>query len=58
MVELETAYVLKQDSALHLLATHNCRDALGHPRQAGEEWLVTVDDTEMYIPEIGEVSTG
>ena len=55
VVELESAYVLKQDVALHLLAEHSCRDALGRERQAGEEWLVTVEDTEMYIPEIGEV---
>ena len=52
---MESAYVLKQDVALHLLAEHSCRDALGRERQAGEEWLVTVEDTEMYIPEIGEV---
>ncbi|XP_038046157.1 major vault protein-like [Patiria miniata] len=54
VVQLVSAYILKQDVALHLLAEHSCRDALGKQRQAGEEWLVTVDDTEMYIPEIGE----
>ena len=26
------------------------------PRIAGEEWLVTVDEKEHYIPEVGEVS--
>ena len=55
VVEVVSAYILKQEVALHLLAEHSCRDALGRLRQAGEEWLVTVDDTEMYIPEIGEV---
>ncbi|XP_071792973.1 major vault protein-like [Asterias amurensis] len=54
VVEVVSAYILKQEVALHLLAEHSCRDALGRLRQAGEEWLVTVDDTEMYIPEIGE----
>ncbi|XP_022080631.1 major vault protein-like isoform X2 [Acanthaster planci] len=54
VVELVSAYILKQDVALHLIAEHNCQDALGRQRQAGEEWMVTADDTEMYIPEIGE----
>lgn len=25
-------------------------------RNAGDEWLVTFEDTEMYIPEVSEVS--
>ncbi|XP_030842279.1 major vault protein [Strongylocentrotus purpuratus] len=39
---------------LHLKALHSCTDALGRKRAAGDEWLVTVQDTDSYVPEIGE----
>ena len=29
---------------------------IGVFRTIGQEWLVTIDDAETYIPEVGEVS--
>ena len=28
-----------------------------HPRIVGQEWLVTMEDTESYIPEVSEVGS-
>ncbi|XP_028390811.1 major vault protein-like [Dendronephthya gigantea] len=58
VVTVESAYTLRHDSGLHLKATKNCVDALGKKRSIGQEWLVTVDDSETYIPEVGEEAVG
>ncbi|XP_033098795.1 major vault protein-like [Anneissia japonica] len=56
-VEEIKAYVLNDNIGLHMLAEHNCVDALGRKRKAGQSWLITKDQAEAYIPEIGEVVT-
>ncbi len=52
---LEESLTLTEDSAVHLVAHQNCVDSLGHKRVAGEEWLITVQDTESLVPQIGVV---
>lgn len=54
VVKVEKAYTLTHNTALYLKATKSCVDALGKKRYVGQEWLVTMDDTETYIPEVGE----
>ncbi|KXJ17149.1 Major vault protein [Exaiptasia diaphana] len=48
------ASTITQDFALHMLAKHTGIDALGKKRYAGDEWLVTIDDSDSYIPEVHE----
>ncbi|KAK3739812.1 hypothetical protein QZH41_009060 [Actinostola sp. cb2023] len=48
------ACTLTQDIALHMLAKQTSVDALGKKRFAGDEWLVTVNESESYIPEVSE----
>lgn len=54
VVGVEKAHTLTETIALHMRAKQTCIDALGKKRNAGEEWLVTSEDTEMYIPEVFE----
>ncbi|XP_041368354.1 major vault protein-like [Gigantopelta aegis] len=57
IVGVETKMTLTLKDGLHLIATQSVTDVWGIDRVAGDEWLVTGDDTEEYFPEIGvEVS--
>ena len=55
MVTVESAYILTPEQGLHIEAKYACVDAQGKKRTAGEQWLVTGEDVEAYIQEIGEV---
>ncbi|KAJ7385524.1 hypothetical protein OS493_015096 [Desmophyllum pertusum] len=55
VVGIEKAHTLTETTALQMRAKQTCTDALGKKRNAGDEWLVTSEDTEMYIPEVSEV---
>lgn len=49
------AHVLSDTTALHLQATVSYTDErLGVDRKSGEEWLVTRDQFETYIPDVNE----
>ncbi|XP_062500939.1 major vault protein-like [Corticium candelabrum] len=52
---LEKAYTLTLDAALHMRAMITGEDANGKERKAGDEWLVTLDEAETYIPDVWEV---
>ncbi|XP_073239748.1 major vault protein-like [Porites lutea] len=54
VVGVERAHTMTEEKALHMRAKQTCIDALGRKRNAGDEWLVTSDDAEMYIPEVSE----
>lgn len=54
VVGVENAYTLTLNTSLHLKASTTGRDAIGNERKAGDEWLVTMDDTETYIPDVTE----
>jgi len=57
-VETMSAYTLTDKKALHLLATRTFEDIFKKVRKAGEEWLVTHDDAETYIPDVYEQVVG
>uniref|UniRef100_A0A452DVX2 Major vault protein n=1 Tax=Capra hircus TaxID=9925 RepID=A0A452DVX2_CAPHI len=47
-----------KETALHLRARQNFRDVRGVSRRTGEEWLVTVQDTEAHVPDVYEEVMG
>jgi len=51
------AFVLTYNSALHVRALSNFVDSHGVERKAGTEWLVTNQQTELYIPDTHEEVT-
>ena len=52
------AYVLTERKALHLRAKRTFTDILGRQRKAGDEWLVTLEDAEIHIPDVYEEVVG
>ncbi len=50
------AYTLTPKVALHIRAVDSFTDQFGTKRHIGDEWLVTVEDTESYIPDVTEVN--
>jgi major vault protein len=58
VVETVSAYVLTDKKALHLQALRTFVDAFGATRKAGEEWLVTLAQTEAHIPDVNEKLIG
>ncbi|EDO36139.1 predicted protein [Nematostella vectensis] len=58
VVTVEDAFVLTEKKALHLRATGTYKDVNGVTRKNGEEWLVTMSDTEAHIPDVYEEVQG
>ncbi|XP_018414641.1 PREDICTED: major vault protein isoform X3 [Nanorana parkeri] len=58
VVDIVDAFVLTDKRALHIRATKTFRDEKGNLRRTGEEWLVTMDDAEAYIPNVYEEVVG
>jgi major vault protein len=54
VVDTLNAYVLTEKKALHLRATQTFEDSFKKLRKAGEEWLVSLKDTETHIPDVYE----
>ncbi|XP_062457007.1 major vault protein, partial [Rhea pennata] len=54
VLDVVDAIVLTEKKALHLRATRTFRDAQGTVRRTGEEWLVTHEQSEAYIPDVFE----
>lgn len=52
------AYILTERTALHLRARRTFTDIRGREHRAGEEWLVTLSETEAHIPDIYEEVVG
>lgn len=52
------AIVLTEKKALHLRALRTFTDIFGHPRKAGDEWLVTFNEAETHIPDVYEEEVG
>lgn len=55
---LPTPRHLALQTALHLRARQNFQDLRGVTRKTGEEWLVTVQDTEAHVPDVHEEVLG
>merc|ERR1712137_454595 len=58
VLEVCNAFILTERQALHLRATRTFTDQFQKPRKAGEEWLVTNQDTHCYIPDVYEEVVG
>ncbi|ETE67080.1 Major vault protein alpha, partial [Ophiophagus hannah] len=58
VVNIVDAVILTEKKALHLRATKTFRDSQGIVRKTGEEWLVTMVDTEAHIPDVYEEVLG
>ncbi|XP_037363159.1 major vault protein isoform X2 [Talpa occidentalis] len=58
VLNLVDAVILTEKTALHLRARQNFRDLRGVSRRTGEEWLVTVQDTEAHVPDVYEEVLG
>jgi major vault protein len=50
------AVTLTEQRALHMRAARTFTDVYGKLRKAGEEWLVTLHDAEVHIPDVYEVT--
>uniref|UniRef100_A0A8C0GKC2 Major vault protein n=1 Tax=Chelonoidis abingdonii TaxID=106734 RepID=A0A8C0GKC2_CHEAB len=58
VVDIVDAFVLTEKRALHLRATKTFRDPQDTVRRTGEEWLVTLAQSEAYIPDVYEEVVG
>ena len=58
VVERCSAAVLTEVSALHVRAVRSFKDQLGINRKNGEEYLITLQDMESFIPEVYEEIVG
>ncbi|XP_071789878.1 major vault protein-like [Asterias amurensis] len=58
VVGVVNAYVLTDKKALHVRATRTFKDEQGVVRKNGEEWLITMNDTEAHIPQVYEEVVG
>jgi len=52
VVERIQGIILTDKRSIHVEAIANFTDQFGQRRRAGEVWLVTKDDTEVYIPPV------
>jgi len=52
--ETVTAYVLSEKKALQLEAIATFTDEFGRIRKAGEQWLITLADSETHIADVNE----
>lgn len=58
LVETVQAHILSETKAVHLRAKRSFTDVYGVNRNAGEEWLVTLQMSESHIPDIYEEFVG
>ncbi|CAN0489276.1 unnamed protein product [Rangifer tarandus platyrhynchus] len=58
VLDVVDAVILTEKVSLHLRALQNFRDVRGVTRRTGEEWLVTVQDTEAHVPDVYEEVMG
>lgn len=58
IVDVVSAYVLTDKEAVHVKAIRTFLDEFGITRKNGEEWLVTIDDTDTYIPDVNVTVEG
>lgn len=58
VVEEVKAIVLTEKKALQLRAVKEFTDKYKKTRKAGEEWLLTIKDTDTHIPDVYEIVVG
>ena len=54
IIETCKANILTDKMAIHVRALKSFKDQLGKSRKNGEEYLITLDDMESYIPDVYE----
>jgi len=54
IIKIVDGYTLTRVNSLHMTADKELVDGIGQKRLAGEEWLITEEETSFYIPEVGE----
>lgn len=54
VVDTLDSFVLTEKDALHLRASRSFKDRFGKSRKTGEEWLITMEQAESYIPGVYE----
>ena len=52
------AFVLTDKTAVHVIANKTFTDQLGVKRKNGEEYLITLNDMESFIPDVYEEVVG
>lgn len=57
-VEVMSAHILTDKTALHLCALRTFKDVYGVQRKAGEEWLVTSEIAETHVQDVHEAIVG
>jgi len=55
VIQIVDGHTLTLNNALHLKAEKSLVDGIGKKRVAGEEYLITEEDAQLYIPEVGEI---
>ncbi|XP_071850070.1 major vault protein-like isoform X2 [Apostichopus japonicus] len=58
VIGVVNAYVLTDKEALHVRATRTYEDDKKELRKNGEEWLITMEDTDAHIPNVHEEVVG
>nr|CAB3264092.1 major vault protein [Phallusia mammillata] len=58
VVAMVDAYVLTEKVALHMQASRTFKDFMDVKRKNGEEWLITMADTDSHIPDVHEEVKG
>ncbi|XP_015912405.1 major vault protein isoform X2 [Parasteatoda tepidariorum] len=58
IVDVVDAYVLTEKEAVHIRAKRTFVDEFNKTRKNGEEWLITFEDTETFIPGVYEEVVG
>ncbi|XP_057717616.1 major vault protein isoform X2 [Corythoichthys intestinalis] len=58
VIDIVNAFILTDKKALHVRALRPFRDAGGHLRRTGEEWLVTQAEREAHVPAVAEEVVG
>ena len=58
VVQKCTAIVLTEKTAAHVIAKRSFTDQLGTARKTGEEYLITLEDMESFIPGVYEQVKG
>ncbi|KAG8190032.1 hypothetical protein JTE90_000127 [Oedothorax gibbosus] len=54
IIDVVSAHILTDKEAVHVKAKKTFVDEFGKTRKNGEEWLITLQDTEAYIPGVYE----
>uniref|UniRef100_V9KUC1 Major vault protein n=1 Tax=Callorhinchus milii TaxID=7868 RepID=V9KUC1_CALMI len=58
VIDVVNAFILTEKLALHVRARQMFKDEGGRTRRTGEEWLITLSQTDAHIPDVNEEVLG